>query len=161
EAFQRLASDAEAPSSASFLAMLVRCCEELLDGGDSQAASKLIDSVANDGQLTSEFSVRLEILNARALRNTGHYERSLRLCRSLLSPQSNAATFLSDEQRILLRILENAALWQLNACDQAIEELVSTRRELLRQGDSPLLARCTMELSSALLFKGDLDAARY
>src|SRR2546423_11178424 len=105
------------PDSDAVVTTLIRSCEELTGGGSAHAALKLLeltDSIR--GSITDAWRIRFEITRANALRLTGDYETSLRICRSMLTNDGHHLAHLR-EQYIQLRIAEGAALWHLNACD--------------------------------------------
>jgi hypothetical protein len=111
------------PDSDAVVTTLIRSCEELTSSGSATAALKLLDlAEAIRGAVPDAWRIRFEIAKANALRVTGNYEGSLRLCRSLLIEEADNLTQLPD-QYVLLRIIEGGALWQLNASDEAIERL--------------------------------------
>jgi tetratricopeptide (TPR) repeat protein len=127
--------------------------------GESAAVLELL-SVAEQaaGSPQSGLMFRLQLLRARALRGMGRYDEGLAVCAQALS--MSPGTIALPEQRMMLRIVEGATLWQVNRVDESVEKLLGIRSELLTGPDSRLLALCTLELSSAEIFRGALRSAR-
>lgn len=135
------------------------CGDDLLMAGESAAAIELIDHAEKfTPTLESDLGFRLQLLRARSPRGIGRYDDGLRVCVQAL--HTNPVAPLLPEQRVQFRIVEAAILWQLNRVEESVEKLLQIRSELLRGPDSRLLAICTLELSSAEIFRGALRSAR-
>ena len=158
-ALQKLApSSFEFSDSQPLADTLLKCCEQLINAGWPESALDLLDASASlEGSATKKWRFARSLLRARALRFACRYEESLTFVRQLIDRPQDP---LSHEDGQCLRILEGAALWQLNGFDEAVERLSAVRNELLQSPDSEVLARCTFELSSAALFRGDLEMAK-
>jgi len=133
---------------------IISCTDELVTMGEPRTALQIIEHAglrARDGDET--FTMRLALVEVRALRVAGRLSESLNRIQRVLAQHSNLLAKSSNEYATA-RVLEASVLWRLNRMDDAITILKSVRAELLSKPDTVLMACCTFELSSALLFAG-------
>jgi tetratricopeptide (TPR) repeat protein len=134
---------------------IVRCCEELVPAGEGRAAIELITSSESlIGDLNPEWALRIQLVHAEALVAAELSSRALELVRQTTTTYGDVLSQLPDAA-VRLEIIEGTTLWQLNRPDEAVEKLTRARTQLLAQPDTPLLARCTVQLSAAYWMKGD------
>jgi len=151
-------SQPEAPPQ-GLTGALLRCCEDLIDAGEPAVSLELLTLSQRIRSLDEEAELRLESLRALALCATGNFVESLARVRQILSSRrALLSTVPSESYR--LRITEASNLWHLNRPSEAIDGLLSLRSELLTLPDSSFLALCAFHLLSALLVRGEYDAAR-
>ncbi|TMQ61272.1 MAG: tetratricopeptide repeat protein [Candidatus Eisenbacteria bacterium] len=138
---------------------VLACCEELVAAGEFTPALELVAKTLSLRSLPEEWVMRLELVRATALRVAGQYEAALEKVRAIARDHSGILETEKPE-RHRLQISEAACLWRMNRVDEAVERLSSLRAELLTRPDSSLLASCTLELSSAEIFRGRHSVAR-
>lgn len=157
--FTQLRRDPAPQEAAPLVEAALVCGDDLLMAGESTATLDLIDCAERViPSVDSQLGFRLQLLRARSLRGIGRYEDGLRVCGQALNANPVASTL--PDQRMQFRIVEAAILWQLNRVEESVEKLLGIRSELLTGPDSRLLAICTLELSSAEIFRGALRSAR-
>ena len=107
-------------ASGPLVSTLIQSCEELTAAGSAAAALELIGLTESLREsMPIEWCIRLDVTRARALSTTGSLEECLRICRETRA--TNAANLgQMPDLAVELRIIEGSALWQLNACDEAI-----------------------------------------
>src|SRR2546425_4473609 len=115
---------------------IISCCHDLINEGETQAASELSAASASlPVEFDDQLRIRLGVVRVRALNVAGLLQESLELSESLLRSVSDVAIHHSQDWA-LLESLRATNLSQLNRVDEAIDILVAVRGRLLSQPDS-------------------------
>lgn len=134
------------------------CANDLVSCGEAALGLALLDKVAQ-GNLERGWRLRFDVLRVKAYRFSGQFESALILARRISTEQAMTLQEMTAEAQ-WLRVWEAASLWQTNRVEEAVENLLLLRTELLARPDSTVLATCMGELSSAELFRGRIGPAR-
>ena len=139
---------------------VLECTEQLMEWGDADAASKLIDDALAKGEaLPARQRMQLQVQRLRVAVLMHQDRECLEQSRALLLQHQGSHASWPDEYAAL-RVIEATALFHLNRTAEAIPRLIAVREELLNRPDSLVLARCLVILSSCHINDGRWDRAR-
>src|ERR1043166_7999092 len=151
---------ATAETLASLVDAILECSEQLIEWGDADDATRLLDEGLAKGSLLSvreTLRLRCQMLRVLAMMHRDH--ECLDQTRALLLEYDLRQSECLEEY-LFLRVIEGLALWHLNRTSEGIPKLLRIREELLNRPDSMVQNRCLVYLSSSYIREGRWDKAR-